>query len=52
MWVPLASRIGSDYDDCWAKEFDKVPACSRDGEQIIVVGDVAKNFQCGVVLEE
>src|SRR5271154_1530562 len=44
MRIPLAPCVWPNNSNCRAKEFDKVPSCSGDREQINVAGDVAKNI--------
>jgi hypothetical protein len=48
----LRPAVRSDHHDRGAEEFDKVPAGSRDGEQVHVGADVAQDLYRRVVLEE
>lgn len=49
---PLRTHVGAHDHDGGAEEFDKMPALSRDGEQIQIVADIAEDLQRGVVLKE
>lgn len=50
--VSLAAAIWADDGDCWAKEFEVVPAGASDGEDVGIIGDIAENLKSGMMSEK
>jgi hypothetical protein len=50
--ISFRSAVRPNNDNRWSKKLDEMPAGTRDGEQVLVIGYVAKDFKGGVVLKK
>lgn len=50
--IAFTPRVRSNNSHCRSQELHKMPTCASDGEKISIIGNVAKDFECGVMLEQ